>query len=171
MERRIKSPETGRPIKVGGPTYNRLMKEGKLLPKAKERSLAKTLKSLPATRKARKGKLEKQRSKAVEGRGSRTRGWAAAAPQKGRERYELMRLCGAACFLKPATREFPICSALREKQGCKVDCRGVTAARVRAAQYKHRVTEAKAKKLERRYKCGALSSSGASPKRKNQTKK
>ena len=69
MERRIKSPETGRPIKVGGPTYNRLMKEGKLLPKAKERSLAKTLKSLPATRKARKGKLEKQRSKAVEGRG------------------------------------------------------------------------------------------------------
>ena len=86
-----------------------------------------------------------------EGRGGRTRGWAAAAPQKGIERRNLKAKCGEQCFLKPKTEGFPICAALREGQGCRVDCRGVTSARVRAAQWKYPRVIKEAEKLQRKY--------------------
>jgi hypothetical protein len=84
-----------------------------------------------------RSKLQMQLPRAKMARGSATRGWHAAAPQRGKERQTLYNMCGSMCFLAPQTLGFPICAALREGQGCRVDCRGVVAARVRAAQYKH----------------------------------
>lgn len=182
----IRSPESGRYVKVGGGTYNRLLKDktyaskakrarrikrpapgtktkhphGRVtsarnvtLPKANPRSLKRTLKTIPESRQARRKHLESMMKHKGKGRGGRTRGWAAAAPQKGRERHELMEKCGDQCFLFPETEGFPICAALREGRGCKVDCRGVTSALVRAKQWNYPRAAKSANALERKYKC------------------
>ena len=112
-----------------------------------------TLAHLPKTRRARSKSLERQMEKSKEKRGSRTRGWAASSPQRGRERRELYNKCGSQCFLEPKSLGFPVCAALRENEGCRVDCRGVTSARVRAAQWKHKGALRKSIFLEKRYKC------------------
>ena len=136
----VQNPITLRMIKVGGPTYNKLMREGykmggKKRMQKKTPSLDATLKTLPASRKAKTAQLKKVMKNQSEGRGSRTRGWAAAAPQRGKERQDLFKRCGAKCFLKPGDLGFPVCLPLRESKGCNVDCRGITAAKVRAGQY------------------------------------
>lgn len=123
------------------------------LQKATPRKLSKTLASTPSSRRAKRASLRTSMEKEGEGRGSRTRGWAAAAPQRGRERHALKEKCGDECFLMPDTESFPICAALREGRGCKVDCRGVTAAKVRASQWKYPRTAKVADELERKYKC------------------
>ena len=86
------------------------------------------------------------------GRGGATRGWGAAAPKRGKERHALMNKCGRQCFLQPENEGFPICAALREGQGCEVDCRGVTAAFSRARQYKHGGIAQRARAIQQR-KC------------------
>ena len=181
----VKSPKTGRMVKVGGDAHAKLIasakygdatkkarkvkretpgskthQKGKVtsvkkinLVKAKPRPLGKTLASVPKSRKARRSTLQSEMEHTGEGRGGRTRGWAAAAPQKGTERHRLKNECGEVCFLKPDSEGFPICAALREGQGCKVDCRGVTAARVRAAQWKYPKVSKTAEALERKYSC------------------
>ena len=59
-------------------------------------------------------------------------GWGVAAPRGMRERRSLARRCGAKkCFLRPSNLGYPICSY---RGGCKVDCRGLSAARYRAGQ-------------------------------------
>jgi hypothetical protein len=63
-------------------------------------------------------------------------GWAIASPKKGKERNQLMDKCGKVCFLRPEVKKYPICAALREGKGCKIDCRGVLAAKKRANQHK-----------------------------------
>jgi hypothetical protein len=153
------SPPKHRAVKHSG------VYEGAItLPKAKPSSLSMTLSTLPVSRLARQRKLKRQMAKlkterkagraSLAGRGIRTRGWAAAAPQKGMERNALYNSCGNQCFLKPETLGFPICPALREGQGCKVDCRGLTAARVRAAEWKYPGVRQRATELEKMYKCG-----------------
>ena len=181
----VKSPKTGRYVKVGGEAYQKLIKsskysdatkkarkvkreepggktrqKGKVTPvkkinlaKAKPRPLSKTLASVPKSRKAKRLTLQSEIKHAGDGRGARTRGWAAAAPQKGAERHRLKEECGEACFLKPDSEGFPVCAALREGQGCKVDCRGVTAARVRAAQWKYPKVSTAASALQQKYGC------------------
>jgi len=119
---------------------------------AKHQELKKTLSSLPASRKAKRENLERVMAKKGEGRGSRTRGWGAAAPQKGMERHALRAVCGERCFLNPP-EGYPVCGALRTGQGCKVDCRGVTSAKVRAAQWKNPTVYRKAVALQKE-KCG-----------------
>jgi hypothetical protein len=181
----VKSPKTGKWVKVGGEVYQKLLdsktygaatrrakkvkrdapgtkthQKGKVTPaksinlaKAKPRPLSKTLASTPKSRKAKRAKLATQIEHTRDGRGARTRGWAGAAPQKGSERHTLKEECGDVCFLKPDTEGFPICAALREGQGCKVDCRGVTSARVRAGQWKYPGVYKEASKLEGKYGC------------------
>lgn len=181
----IKSPKTGRWIKVGGDAYEKLLESktygaatkkahkvkreepggktrqgGKTtqaksikLEKASPRTLRQTLSNVPKSRKAKRSALKTQIERSEDGRGKKTRGWAAAAPQKGTERHQLKKKCGDSCFLKPEAEGFPICAALREHQGCKVDCRGVTAAKVRASQWKYPVVYREASNLERKYRC------------------
>lgn len=70
-----------------------------------------------------------------EGRGSATRGWRATAPRRGRDRHELSAKCGKSCFLG-SNESFPVCPrCLNNKCSCKIDCRGVVAAKIRARQY------------------------------------
>lgn len=103
---------------------------------ANPRSLESTLRSTPRSRRRIRDKLQQSiRKEKRESKKSATRGWNAAKPQKGRERNELFDKCGEACFLQPRTKGFPICAALREGQGCKIDCRGLASAEVRAGQW------------------------------------
>jgi hypothetical protein len=109
MDLYVKNPMTGRNIKVGGPTYKRLH-----------------LQKMSA-------QIGDQPHKKLNGGGSATRGWAQDAPRKGNERHRLKK----ECFLLPDTEGFPICPKCGDVCNCQLDCRGLTAAKVRAHQYKH----------------------------------
>ena len=163
------NPLTGRKIKRGGQTHQKLKRQGirvrnlrnyKPLKAAKPRSLKKTIASTPPSRKAKIARAKKQLSRVGEKRGARTRGWAIAAPQKGKERRELYQRCGQSCFLGE-NQSFPICAALREtdtkgrftRNPCRPDCRGITSAKSRARQYKYDRIAKRASRLEGRYKC------------------
>jgi len=139
----VVNPNTKRMIKVNGPAYKFLMRE--------EKELKKVLTMLPSSRRAKKSKLRKviKSVQRGEGRGSRTRGWAAMSPQRGRERNELMAKCGAKCFLLPELKKFPVCSALRVGEGCKFNCKGILSAKIRARQYKYPEVAQLAKNLEK----------------------
>lgn len=159
---KVINPYTGRKIKVGGPTHKKLMSEKrgrsrsrspKRLGKATPSPLRKTLSKTPRSRKAKRRGLLVMIAREGSPRGARTRGWRAASPQRGRERQTLMAKCGKECFLQPESLGFPICPAPREGKGCKVDCRGLTAAYIRAKQYKHESIAKKAKSLMEKYKC------------------
>ena len=95
--------------------------------------------------------------RAEEGRGIKTRGWKARAPQKGRPRHELKDKCGNACFLDPQNEAYPICPTPELGVGCKIDCGGLQAAKVRASQYHKPEIAALADKLLKE-KCPSLSS-------------
>jgi hypothetical protein len=98
--------------------------------------------------------------KEEEGRGIKTRGWRARAPQKGRSRHQLMNECGKACFLDPENEAYPICPKPELGGGtsiCALDCGGLQAAKVRANQYhKYDIAELADKLLKQ--KCPTLSS-------------
>ncbi len=178
----IISPQSGRRILVGGPTYQKLeasrysvqikrakrfsgtktrrtpskgppMRKVLAMPKAKPAPLRETLLRTPPSRKAKKRTLEVQIARKSKGRGIRTRGWRAAAPQKGTERHELKQKCGDKCFLRPESEGFPICAALREGKGCAIDCRGVVAAKVRARQYKYPKVAQRAERISKEKAC------------------
>ena len=144
MESFIISPVTGRQIKVGGPVYKSLQRDGFNL--SKEKVIKKSGYTL-----AKKGdiftgdyaKLAKMPSSPVRklsGRGSQTRGWGAAAPKKGAERKRLQHKCGDSCFLRPDVLGFPICSRCGEDEdecSCELNCSGLAAAKIRAHQWKY----------------------------------
>jgi hypothetical protein len=105
------------------------------------------LKTLPESRYYKTQQLERVSQRAHEGRGSPTRGWAAVAPQRGRERHDLKSRCGAKAFLDPEHEKFPVMSASRYNNKCEVSCQGVQAAYNRANQYKHFDIARKAEQL------------------------
>jgi hypothetical protein len=83
-----------------------------------------------------------------------TRGWAAASPQRGKERKELFNKCGSRCFLLPQTFGYPICEALRvtgKKSACKFDCKGILSAKIRASQNHDSFVLKRAKLMETLY--------------------
>lgn len=139
----VLNPATNRMIKVNGPTYKFLMNE--------EKDLKKIMKTIPPSRRSKKSKLRKVIKSVQRGerRGSRTRGWAAMAPQRGKERNELLGKCGERCFLLPEQKKFPVCSALRVGEGCKINCKGLLSAKIRARQYKYSKVAELAEKLEK----------------------
>ena len=103
-------------------------------------------------------RLQKQQEREQNPRGSRTRGWAARAPQKGRARHILHKQCGDDAFLMPDEEKFPImakCGDGKEadKCECEIDCGGVHSALVRARQWKYPHVADAAERLLRS-KCG-----------------
>jgi hypothetical protein len=85
-------------------------------------------------------------------RSSATRGWAAVAPRRGRERRELYARCGPTCFLVPGQLKFPVCPALREgNQRCHYDRRAFTAAKIRARQRGYPVVYKRAALLQKHF--------------------
>jgi len=163
-EEYVKNPETGRDIKVGGPTYVRLM--GKYHLQTAERFVKKSphkrqpsksltreriqqISEMPVHQTAVESHIVEQSSMPphlirrattykTDGRGRPTRGWALDAPKKGTERHQLKKECGDKCFLLPETEGFPICPKCVDATcNCQIDCRGLTAAKMRAHQYKY----------------------------------
>jgi hypothetical protein len=149
MSQWITNPETGRLIKVGGPTFVRLKNKYQfdsaptieLMPTIeKERAKPVRRQTVQPMTDPRLHQLMEMEAIKTSGRGSgyRTRGWGEDAPKKGSERHQLHRECGDRCFLIPETEGFPICPSCREGScQCKIDCRGLTAAKIRAHQYKY----------------------------------
>ena len=150
----IKNPKTGRRIIVNGPTYQKLMRDGYHLTKQDIRYHKKPSRQYQdkldtdtqSQHRMKVGYYLKKKDR--KGRGIMTRGWGKVAPKKGRERTELYEKCGKRCFLKADTLSFPICP----KNKCEIDCRGLTAAYIRARQWKYNNIGNKAKQL-RRLKC------------------
>src|SRR5205085_2294539 len=68
-----------------------------------------TLRSTTQPALLRKLKTESVQRSRAQGRGQRTRGWAADSPKRGYDRTLLKEKCGDACFLKPSVKGFPIC--------------------------------------------------------------
>jgi len=140
MEKKyIKNPKTGRKIIVGGPTFNKLIEDSDYS------SEDLPMVDLPSKKSKRKVVPRKK--------GNPMKGWAKDAPKRGKERESLKRKCGNKCFLKPETNGFPVCPAERVGKNCKIDCRGVIAANIRAKQWKHKDVERISKKLAEEYKC------------------
>lgn len=112
------------------------IKEIKNMKVKKPVSLSQTLKN--TTQPAKRATLKEQMTRANEGRGSKTRGWAAEAPQRGSERHKLLANCGSKCFLQPGREAFPICPKCKGNScSCSIDCRGVLSAKIRANQWKY----------------------------------
>jgi hypothetical protein len=93
-----------------------------------------------------------------------TTGWAESAPKKGRERARLFSECdaqGRQCFLRPNKQTpgqsgFPICPACRDPNvpcSCEPDCKGITAAFVRARQWKYEQEAELARQLQDKHNC------------------
>jgi hypothetical protein len=184
----VVNPQTNKYIKVNGPTYNKLkdqytfkkservlrtppkprLEDTPISPKRLREisemkmhspSMKKTLTS--TTQPYLLKKLAQQLPKEKEGRGSRTRGWAAASPKKGSDRHMLKEQCGNKCFLKPEDEAFPICArCVNGKCDCKVDPRAMISAKVRAGQYKYDEVTKAIQKLEKK-----MASPTSSPRR------
>jgi len=110
---------------------------------------------------AKRAKLEEMiaTKKYQEGRGIKTRGWAARAPTKGKERHQLHAECGDKCFLNPEQEKFPICASPRTTGGkskCEIDVTGLQTAYNRAKQYGYTKEAEKAKILLKKYESKKL---------------
>ena len=143
MSPRLNSPKQSRQTKLPSPHLNSSRKSENVedllgMKIAKIPTLEETL----ATTKqpARRAKLERMidEERSQEGRGIKTRGWAARSPTRGKERHQLHSDCGDKCFLLPGEEKFPICASPRTSGGssnCEVDCNGLEAALIRARQW------------------------------------
>jgi len=158
----VESPVSGRWIVVGGPAYQDLLRLGytdaqlrrggmSARPRPRRRHSSRSGQRHPsrAQRRMRVSKSSRSSTRG-KGRGSRTRGWSKAAPRRGKERRALKKKCGDACFLNPEHNAFPICAKLSQSSSsCEIDCRGVQAAKIRAAQWGYTNIEKAANKLYR----------------------
>lgn len=68
---------------------------------------------------------------------------------KKSSRRALKSKCGSRCFLIPKELKFPICTS----RSCKVSCKGLVSAKVRAAQWKYKDAYKKASRMLERKKC------------------
>ena len=80
---------------------------------------------------------------------SPTKGWKKSAPKLLSERRSLKKKCGTKCFLSPKDLKFPIC----KKNSCKVDCKGLVAAKVRSNQFKYKSIAKRADSMIKKRKC------------------
>ncbi|HSW76368.1 MAG TPA: hypothetical protein VLG50_04960 [Candidatus Saccharimonadales bacterium] len=113
----------------------------------REASYSKVLSSLPSSRRQKRTQLKKVMQRKSEGRGSKTRSWAARSPQRGTERHTLLNQCGAKAFLDAENEKYPVMSALRTGDGCQYNCKGLQSAYIRARQYHNEPIATKAKGL------------------------
>lgn len=154
-EKTIISPKTSKRIIVNGPTYNKLLttKYAQAVKAAPRTTLIRQSRQHQTGKVPKTITLQKSPLRKTSGRGSKTKGWKDAAPERGAERAALKHKCGKECFLKPDSNGFPICAALRSGKGCKVDCRGIIAAKVRSGQWDYKDVREAAEKLGKKYKC------------------
>ena len=95
-----------------------------------------------------KVKRSKKVVKSPKNKGSRTRGWAKEAPRRVKERASMLKKCGSKCFLMPKEKKFPVCS-----KNCKLSCKGLLSAKIRASQYKYGNVIRRSTKLMKTHRC------------------
>jgi hypothetical protein len=87
------------------------------------------------------------------------KGWKKAKPQSVESRRKMYEKCGSRCFLgltkarrsrdlRPSELKFPIC-----RKDCKVDCRGLVAAKSRAGEWKYSTVYKKANAMINKGSC------------------
>lgn len=130
---KIKNPLTGRFIKINGPTYIKLIKDGILENKYTKQPFY---------------NLEKLNYIESLNKHKPIKGWSNDSPKLLSQRRKMLQKCGDTCFLKPDTLSFPICP----NNICKIDCRGVTSAYIRASQWKYNNIKKTAKAIKKK-KC------------------
>lgn len=89
---------------------------------------------------------KKSRSTSKRSRASPTKGWKRLSTSS---RRILKTKCGSRCFLMPKENKFPVCAA----GSCKVSCKGLVSAKVRAAQWNYPSVYKKASRMIDRKKC------------------
>lgn len=108
----------------------------------------------PRSRKPIRSRSRKASFKSVQklgsGRGAGLRGWSKAKPTTKAERERVRSKCGARAFLYPSENKFPVCVA-KPKVTCKLDCRGVVAAKIRGKHWGYPGVVSKANKLYDKY--------------------
>ena len=141
---KIINPETARPILINGPTYQKLIEKGYKLNKNKKIRGKIPKKQYSDKPNHKLSDILSMSSGKMNSTGNRTSGWGDDAPKKGQDRKRLHRKCGNKCFLRPESLNFPICP----KNKCEIDCRGVSSAYIRVAQWKYQNIKQLAKKIE-----------------------
>lgn len=145
---KVKSPKTGRLIKVDGPAFRNLSKA--------QQSRARKMKRV--TRPARHAPKKQHVPVATISKIKRTlnvrashgvEGWLKNKPKLRSDRRRKLENCGAGCFLMPKQLKFPICP----KQSCAVDCKALLAAKIRARQWGYSQVARAADRIARHRKC------------------
>ena len=140
---KIINPETGKKITVGGPTYQQLLDRGYKLKGLSqtpgEKAQKRYQESVPSSGLVNAiNRLPSRHEVSLQRPGNRTKGWGEVAPKRGRARQELYDNCGDKCFLIPENKSFPICAGCDSGNcACELDCRGLSAAKIRAHQWKY----------------------------------
>lgn len=145
---KVKSPKTGRLIKLDGPAFQRLSKAQQKKAKASKRV---TRPARKAPRKQRVSlstikKLKKTVNAAVT---TGVAGWEKNKPKLRSDRRRKLEQCGSGCFLMPKQLKFPICP----KNSCAVDCKALLAAKIRARQWGYSQVGRAADRIARMRKC------------------
>ena len=134
-------------IRMDGATYKKLKQEKVKFDKSTIEKKKK--RSEPKQKSAYKAKISNK--DVINRRTSGMRGWREVKPGR-RERHQMMKQCGKKCFLDPENEAYPICQKLSAEK-CKIDCRGVLAAKVRASQWHQYKIADQADKLGRKLQC------------------
>lgn len=74
--------------------------------------------------------------------------WSEVAPKTKVQRQNLIQICGSSCFLLPDQLKFPVCTP-----DCKVNCKGLIAARVRARQWNYPEVDKKVSEYYKEANC------------------
>ena len=106
-----------------------------------------------ASRRSRRSRSIKCSRTSSRSRKSPSRGWRKSKPKSIASKRDMLSKCGKKCFLLPSKLKFPVCA----KGTCKVDCRGLVAAKSRSGEWKYRGVYAKADRLIRSRGCTAKS--------------
>lgn len=144
MDTKIRNPETGRWIRVGGTTYKDLKNKGVPIDTRSKRRVEKF--------KPPKDYTVPTKFKKYPVVDPVARPWGMDKPEKIKDRRRLLQKCGSSCFLLPDSKKpmFPICN---KKLPCRYNCRGIKAAASRAGEWKYDKVLARARQLAERFGC------------------
>jgi len=117
--------------------------------KVKRKSpIKKKVKRKSPTKKSKKNQVKRKSSPKKEKKPAEWTKWSQIAPKTKAQRQQLIQICGSTCFLMPNELKFPVCTP-----DCKVNCKGLIAARVRARQWNYPEVDKKVSKYYKKANC------------------
>lgn len=144
MDIKVRNPETGRWIRMGGTAYNELKARGVNIDTRVKRFVAKFKAPTDYT-----VPHEFADYPVVP---STPRKWGMDKPDRIKDRRRILAKCGTSCFLLPDAQKpgFPICN---KTMPCRYNCKGIKAAASRAGEWKYDKVLTRAKELSERFGC------------------